>query len=118
MDVNQDFRDLGYIEFPIESDWSVPDREKIESYRESSSRFDTRARVSVIHRATLQNTIIKHHLLEIRFRNSDGTMKPLQLPRDKKGFLTRDAFKILGQLHPSVMDVLYLKFTDEAALLI
>jgi hypothetical protein len=121
LDFQTALRELGFVEYPIEVEWSIPTREQLDAYRERASRIDIRTGRPMTHRATVQGLIIRNHLLELRFPSlstSSGAPQILPLPRDSHGGLTKAALKTLGQLHSSVLDLLYVKYVDESALLI
>jgi hypothetical protein len=116
-DIRPIARGLGLIEYPIESEWSVPTREQITNYRERATRVDPRSGQITLHRATIQNLILQYHLLDLKFPASNGFVS-LELARDSKGGLSKKSMVRLGQLHTTVMDTLYLKYVDEAALVV
>jgi hypothetical protein len=110
-------REAGMIEYPIESEWSVPTREQINGYRERATRVDQRSGQVMLHQATIQNLIIQHHLLDLKFPASNGSIS-LELTRDSRGALTKKAMTRLGQLHTTVLEMLYLKYSRESTLAI
>lgn len=121
LEISEWSREQGMVEYPIEAEWSIPTKDQLDTYRERGTRIDIRSGRSVLHRATVQNVIIKNHLLELRFptlSTSSGAPSSLPLPKDKQGALSRAAIQTLGQLHSSVVDLLYMKYIEESALMI
>lgn len=121
MEISEWSREQGMVEYPIEAEWSIPTKEQLDVYRERASRIDALTGRSVLRRAILQSAIIKNHLLELRFptlSTSSGAPQTLPLPRDKQGALSKAALATLGQLHSSVVDLLYMKYVEESALMI
>ena len=113
----QELKDQGMIEFPVETRWSVPSKTQLDSYRERSARFNTAARAVLVNRGMVEDFIIRNHLLEIKIGPEDN-QKSVELTRDKKGALTNESMRVINKLHPSVIDLIFAKFVDEAALIL
>jgi hypothetical protein len=112
-----DLRLQGMPEFVVETMWSVPTRVQMDGYRESASRYNVAARAVLVQRGLMEDLIIKNHLLELK-TGSEGNWTQVELVRDKKGKLTSVSMETLNKLHPSVMEMIFAKFLDEAALII
>lgn len=107
----------GMPEFPIETKWSVPTKAQIDGYRDRSSRYNQAARAILVQRAKLEELLIQSHLLEMKL-GSEGHQTVVDLQRDKKGILTAASVAHVNRLHPSVIDMMFAKFVDEAALIL
>jgi hypothetical protein len=114
---SSDLRDLNMREFPIETKWSVPSKTQLDKYREQSSRFNQAARAVLVHKARMEELIVRNHLLEMKMGSGDSA-HVIDLQRDRKGVLTTEAMEHINKLHPTVMDMMLSKFIDEAALII
>jgi len=107
----------GMREFPVETKWSIPTKAQLSDYRERSSRYNIAARAVLVRRGELEELVIQNHLLEMKL-GPEGHQTVVELKRDRKGVLTKESLAHINTLHASVMDMVFAKFIDEAALLL
>jgi hypothetical protein len=112
-----ELKSIGMPEFPIETKWSVPTRSQLDAYREKASRYNREARAVLVQRGRLEELVIQNHLLEMK-TGSEEHQTVVELNRDKKGVLTVESLAHINSLHPSVLDMIFAKFVDEAALIL
>jgi hypothetical protein len=118
LDVSYALRELRMVEYPIESTWTIPSKNQIEIYRDRSSRLDVRTRSQLVQRAVLQEIITRYHLQEFKIITGPEQSDTLELKRDKRGRLDDNTMQKLRSLHPSILDLIFVKYSEEAALII
>jgi hypothetical protein len=111
-------RDAKMIEFPIESEWTIPTKTQLDDYRSRATRYNVSARGQMMSRAVLEELLIRYHLKNLYFITADNQKSRIELKEGKKGGLSPQSMNLLKSLHSSVMDLLFLKFVDESALLL
>lgn len=117
LDVLSGSRDLRLIEYPIETVWTIPTKDQLEQYRQRASQYDGRARAVLVQRPSMQDLLFRYHLQEIKI-TQPGTDHQIQLERDRRGRLTDATMELIKKLHPSVLDLLFQKYLDDAALIV
>lgn len=110
-------RKVGLIECPFVTTWSVPPRDVLETYRARSSYYEPLARSTLTNRSELMNQIIKNHLTTMKY-GEPGKEKDFPLEKNRRGHLSEGSLNQVRSLHPTILDILFMKYTDEAALII
>jgi hypothetical protein len=112
------FRELKMVEFPIETEWTIPTKTQLDDYKSRATRYNSVARGSLISRPILEDLLIRNHLKKMCFATADNHRSSIELKTTKKGGLSNQSMDLLKSLHASVMDLLFMKFVDESALLL
>lgn len=101
---------LNVTQYPINAVFSVPSIQDLESYRVQASVYNAEARGVLVQRPILRRLLVSNHLQKLEIPGVD-------LEVDRRGHLTKDSVEGLDDLHPSIIDLLVVKFTDVASLI-
>lgn len=105
---------LEIVEFKVEFIFSMPTQKQLSYYREQCSKWDRAANDFVISRGKMRRMMIRFHLMETSIPDPrKDSQEPLKLERDK-GRLTSEVEELILQLHPTVLDLLLVRFELEA----
>jgi hypothetical protein len=119
LEPSETLRQLGFVEYPIHSTWTVPTREQMERYREQASRYNSLARAVLTHRHAMQDLLIRAHLRKLWFSmESNSQNNSLEFTFDRRDRLDDKSFTKLNQMHSTVIDVLFARFVEDAALIV
>jgi hypothetical protein len=119
MDPSPTLRELKFIEYSLDAVWTVPTTAQMDSYKLEASAYDVRARGLLIDRPSLREVLLRHHLKEIKIKKEGEELGQslIELKRDLDGKITTSTMNQLKKIHPSVTELIYVKFVEEAALI-
>lgn len=120
-EVSYAMRALGLVEYPIESEWTIPSKDQLDGYKQRSSILDRTYMRSIIDRSKLQDEVTRSHLqtLKVHLPVGEGEQPQLiQLKRDKKNRLTEETLAMVKRLHPTILDMLWAKYLEESSLVV
>lgn len=95
----------------ITAKFSMPSSSEMENYRISSSVYNADARSLVLQKPILRRLLLVNHLQSV-------DLPGVQIEHDKRNRLTTESEEVMDTIHPSIIDMLILKFQDKAALII
>ena len=95
----------------ITAKFSMPSSSEMENYRISSSVYNADARNLVLQKPILRRLLLVNHLKSV-------DIPGVQIEHDKRNRLTTESEEVLDTIHPSIVDMLILKFQDKASLII
>ncbi len=101
---------LNVVQHPINAVFSVPSIQELEGYRVQASVYNAEARGVLVQRPILRRLLVSNHLQKLEIPG-------VELEVDRRGHLTKDSVESLDDLHPSIIDLLVVKFTDVASLI-
>jgi hypothetical protein len=106
---------LGVVEYPITAEFRIPDHRQLDNYRERHARWSDEAQALLPNRYVIRRVLIKNHLDSIDLMDP-RTGEPVGLKHDKSKKLTPESEAILDGLHPTIIDLMMLKYERVANL--
>ena len=105
--------EVGLEEHEIRSQWTIPSRAEMESYKRESSTYNVRSGSILVDEMLLCDCVVSNHIEEL---SVDG--KSFSLQRDLDGQLDAQSIKDMKSLHSGIYDALYAKYCMEACLFV
>ena len=103
--------ETGLTESQLVSQWSIPSRANMESYRRKSARFNPTTGTLVVDDLIVSDCVVANHL---RGLSIDGIV--IELERDESQALTQKSLDKVKSLQSGIFDLLYDKYRSEACL--
>lgn len=105
---------LEIVEYKVEFIFSMPTQKQLSHYRELCSKWDRTANDYVISRGKMRRLMVRYHLMGTNIPDPRGdSFEPMKLEREK-GRLKPEIEEVILQLHPTVLDLLLVRFELEA----
>jgi hypothetical protein len=120
-DPSTPLRAVSLIEYPIKSQWTIPTKVQLDSYRERSKTIDRTLLRTLVDRFQVQEYVIRYHLMDLKIHHpAESGKEPslILLKRDKRGRLTDETLDMVKRIHPTVLELLWAKFMEEASLIL
>jgi len=111
LNVEETLKDLNMIRKPVLGEFTIPDLPALEKYRTRAERWSQSGQQFTTDRGRIRRLLLRHHLQKLTVAG-----EVVKLKHDEQGVLTPESEKKVDKLHPSVTEVLMLKFEREAAL--
>lgn len=106
---------MAVVELPITAEFRIPDHRQLDNYRERYSKWSDEAQALLPNRYNIRRVLIRNHMDKIDLVNPE-TGSSIQLKHDKAKRLTPESEAMLDRLHPTILDLLMLKYERMANL--
>jgi len=111
LNVEETLKELNMVRKPVLGEFTIPDLPALEKYRTRAERWSQSGQQFTTDRGRIRRLLLRHHLQKLTVAG-----EVVKLKHDEQGVLTLESEKKVDKLHPSVTEVLMLKFEREAAL--
>jgi len=110
-------RATGLVESTVNSKWTTPNRAEMFDYKTQSQRLSPVTGEVYLDLLTMQEILIRHHLMGLFWIGIEKIARPLVELRQRNGKLDKASLEALSKLHPTLIDLLYSGFLQEANLI-
>lgn len=110
-------RSAGLVESSVQSKWTIPNRGELVDYKNKCQRINASTGEVYLDLLAMQDTLLRHHLINLSWVGASQIAKELVSLKQKNGRLDKDSVEGLSELHPTLIDLLYAGYLQEANLI-
>jgi len=111
LDVEDTLKEMSMTRKGVIGEFTIPDLPALEKYRTRAERWSPAAQQFTVNRGRIRRLLLRHHLKKLTVVGEE-----VKLEHDQ-GVLTPESERRVNKLHPSVLEVLMLKFERESSLI-